>query len=1387
MSGGARMRSRTSLISIAIAAACVAIAVMPAAGATGLDREVVGRRLLLTNEDPVMQPVNAPARIARVAVVPGSGGKEAWGIGLTTARMPGFDRVTQAGQVVFLHYRRTQGWQVAGAPLDESGRVINPQLAAIDVASDGTGYAVGDQGQIFKHVPGGPWRLDPSTGVTRNALFGVSIRRDRDGVHGYAVGASLTFLRLDRGRWTLDAANGSVGVPTGNVPDLAGVSTVSRTVAWAVSGSNSNVLWVMRRDANGWTRTLTGDPIFDSPPSPIAEGDGAGTVNQFARGNAVATQGSTVFISGMMQPIDPSRSTGDTSTPDRTRPFVLRWTASVTSYCPPQYQLSSSGVERTVPVCDQPFPLASGDLPALTAVGDAVFAGGTGMFRFDGRRWSREPSTLGYIVSASFSSPTEGWVATPGDVVGGAGMISASTATLGHWTRTPDATRLARWPHPDQRTLMAVANNGERTVAVGLGGAVVRLVGDAWDTVASPTTKALFSVAWASANRAFAVGSEGTIIRSTGDAWHRDPSAGRLTTRRLYGVAFAGADRGYAVGEAGTILSYNGRAWRVDPASGGVTTRNLSAIARVGNGFVAVGDKGTILQNTAGRWTRTATLDEDLKWGQEGDPSDLYSIAGSLDGHALIGGARSALVERAPNGRVRVSARRPLEGSIIALDWTPGRDQVVASVAPTGNRFSGDLPGAGSGWVFIGDATGWHDIQHGHATSASSGVDAPVLRDAVYGFDVTGARAWAVGGFPSDVFNEDGHLRSTSTASIWSVGVMGAPAVPQNVGEVPLPRRNGVSFAFLGDSACASGSCASALGLGDRGDTILLESIRQIDSAARSGRVAFLAGGGDFRRNGLPDELEPVSDLLDQLTVPVFAAMGDRDLSVGATPVSSQNGDPLGSNGYYLRAFAGFPAPFGAARPAPGFVPVTVPGQVAPQSGVARTHFAFDHAPAGRPLLRMVFLDTSRVPLAVGTQSQNPAEEQTGWLQSVLTDAQTNRIPAIVVMHQPLVLPVNTSSDASVVTGILTAGGASAVLASHQRTNKMVKSPNENVPNAIPVGIFGSGGSPLQGGDPTRGAYHAWQLVTVDTEAALGFGALAPVAMRSIPILASAALHVPKATRASAGTASIIEGLGRAPDLGGAHGQGPAADQDQGKATYIPFPFPKPCGLLEDAVRDGCRPPEVVVPDYSFFSDDPAIAEFVREDPRKPGRPYRDPNGDLVRDDQSGLLCRFRPGTASIGLRAGTTSTLRTVTVVGGSGPCIPGRFADPLDPRVVAPEGERQLVTQTTREKSTPNLLRPRLPDTAAVGALAPPIINAAPAPPSGGSGQRQEENEAASERSDMTAYREPSAGPSAAEGFATVASLIAIAFAAALVIKPRPASAARAYATTRQRRNDR
>ncbi len=1340
-----------------------------------------------------MDPIVAPARIAKVAILPGSKEQEAWAFGHTHARREGYAQTEQQGQGVFLRYTRSTGWRIEQPLLNEVGRPMNPGISAFALAPNGEGWGVGGSGLIFHKKTKGPWIVHPQAySVATVDLAGISLKQDASGVYGWAVGPGPTFLRLTGGRWTVDNAAG-VRAGAELLGDVVSVAAVDRDNAWAVA-RGSRELKLYRRTAQGWARQLTGKTLFDTAPSAHSGSGGTPTVNQYASGSAVAESGGVVWVTGSIQPVDGQRyvtQRGPGS--DQARPFALRIARDVTfrSYCPPIYQLSSSGVTSTVNLCDQTFPLATGTLPGLAALpGGTVFAGGYGLFRFNGTRWVREPNVAGIVSSVAFHSSTEGWVTSYGNRTGD-GFAASTSTTIGHWTTgPPPKSVLRRWPYPSREAMEAVALDPTGTaaaLAVGGAGTIARLEpGVGFDLMRSPSEVALHDVAWPSKNLAFAVGEAGTILRYDGRAWAADPASGRLTKSALQSIAFRGPSSGYAVGNKGTILRYDGSRWSKDPSSGKITTARLNAVDFAASDAIAVGDKTTILVNAGRGWTIDRQAPETFKTGQEGQAPNLLSLAGLPDGRAFAGGALSLLLDRPAGGRFVRSAMPILSGSIHTLEAVASRGggavRLLAAIGSSGQKIAGPGVIEPQGWLFTGDRNGWRSAGEQRVAATGPEQDAPVRRDAVYDIAVgPHGKGFAAGGFPADLTDDDGHFGSQPSGSIWRLSLDGRPEAPPGLHRLPVRGAPGsTSFAFLGDSACTDGLCSASMGSGTRADEVLARALADVEQVAGRGTVRFIAYGGDMRRLGIPEEAEPMRGLIDALPVPFYAALGDKDLFGGV----GSDGGALASNGYFLKAFADRPAPWGHGRAPLGVAPVAAPGETQTADGLARTHYAFDYAPEGRPVLRMIFLDTSRTPFVPA--AQNPPGDQTSWLRAVLASAQTAKVPAIVVMHQPLISPFSQAAEAATLTTTLTTGGTAAVLSSHDRVNRSLPAPAAGAPGAFPVWMAGSSGSALGAGwAPERGGYHAWHLVSVPVQ-----GGGAP-SVKAIPVIESLVLRAPQGRAIGAGGTLRMGGLGRLPDTGGGHLNGAGGDPAQTRAQYLRFPMPARCsGLLQ---QEGCMPADVLAPDHRFFCADDRICAFVREDPVRPGVPYRDAQGRLARDEQSGLMCAFQPGRTSVVLQSGSVATQVPVAVGGGSGPCNPRSFPDPVVVPVVpviAQAPEPQAVPP--REKPGTPLLKPKTFEIAAIPALAPPPVQPAPAPPGGGAA-RKEEREAATESSEMTALPiatrggAPSPLTGGAVGLAVAAATIA------LGRRPRPrtrtatafgtAAASRAVAHARMR----
>ncbi len=84
-----------------------------------------------------MQQVTTPARVARVEVIPGTNGAEAWGVGRSQANLGNWASSAFGGQAVFLRHRKGSPWELTGPPLDQSGMAINHDIYEISIAPGG--------------------------------------------------------------------------------------------------------------------------------------------------------------------------------------------------------------------------------------------------------------------------------------------------------------------------------------------------------------------------------------------------------------------------------------------------------------------------------------------------------------------------------------------------------------------------------------------------------------------------------------------------------------------------------------------------------------------------------------------------------------------------------------------------------------------------------------------------------------------------------------------------------------------------------------------------------------------------------------------------------------------------------------------------------------------------------------------------------------------------------------------------------------------------------------------------------------------------------------------------------------------------------------------------
>lgn len=1306
-----------------------------------------------------MQPVNLPSKVSRVAIVPGTDGAEAWAIGHMTLGDPSWGRE----QTVLLHYRRGEGWSVYGPPRDSSGTIVEDlTLSTMSFAPGGEGWAVGAGGAMVRYRPGGGWTYEPACGPggllsgSCTSLFGVSVVSDGGRIVGYAVGSSResgsanTILRYDGSSWTVDSA--IVVADPNPVIDFVAVATVNANEAWAIGGTSSRELQVFRRIGAVWQRQRTHKPIFDNP---MPSNDGR-VVNLSAQGSAVAAsvRGSTttLWVGGGIYPVDPGEPVSQSDVP-----FTLRWTSTGgwVSFCPPQYSLHNDSAS-VIDVCDRRMPMSPYDISSLSLLANGeLFAGGLGLFHYKDDVWWREPNSNAYLSSVSFASTSEGWVASSGGKIGGWGMASSNATALGHYTSAPDKSRTARWPHFNRNTLygVALAPSGSEAIAVGANGmALLYRPGLGWDKApGSAGSAVLKDVAWANPNQAWAVGETGVIARY--DRGRFDVySPGVLTRSNLNGIALSGG-RGFAVGDRGTILTFSGGGWSKDPSDGRFGV-HLYDVASMGPGFVAVGADATILVNPSGApggWSRDDSLSTLISSFPDTRRPTLLAVATTPSGAVAVGGASKFAAVRDPGQGFRPLSALNREGSILDLKVvsTARGVEAFAIVSDTDQRFR-----ASATTLMHFDGSKWRDLDLSARRTTDTGTDIGGIPDPIFGLalEPSGRSGWAVGGIVPNVTDETGNYYSEQTSSIYRFDLAGDPKPPNVAAPARLPG-TGFNFAYFSESSCGKGYCSIAVGSGTLADEVALAIRDQINEASKHPNgPKFVIFGGNMRAAGLPEELEQFRGYLSDFRIPVFAALGPKDLyrstagnqvrgflpelpdddfeNAGLSPPDV--GSAAGSNRFALRTFANEWAPWGTgAKTSPVIRPVDHIG-LPPTSGLARTHYAFDYAPSGVSLARFVVLDTSDHLFSKQAQAANqnpPNQDQASWLSLVVSDARSNYnppLPVVVVMNVPTMDPLRAVNQPLLADGkgfeaAAVGYGLSGVLTGYIRANASYAIPSSGQIGQVPIFVLGGGGAPPPKSAskyPNDGHYHSWALVNLDPKGVTLANPQARVTVRTVPVIESVALHAVEGLSVEGGWTLQFRGIARAL-TGGAT----PLDPDQKRMSYLQFPAAHRCfsgGLTPPG--GFCLNQSALPPGYHFESENPDVADFVKPSgiPRYPAVE----NGFLIPNDQLGFLCTFKAGTAWVKIVAGGKQMRMPVTVGPGFGPCVDKPILPVITEKIPRPVVARPepIPERVVR----PLLYHPSVPDPFVLALPPVPAPIPAPAPPASAAGARKEEEEA-------------------------------------------------------------
>jgi hypothetical protein len=161
-------------------------------------------------------------------------------------------------------------------------------------------------------------------------------------------------------------------------------------------------------------------------------------------------------------------------------------------------------------------------------------------------------------------------------------------------------------------------------------------------------------------------------------------------------LAFRSAAEGYAVGDGGQIARYDGASWRRERSG---VDRDLRGVAVAAGGVLAVGDRGTLLQRSGGRWHAARTAAGTRNFTAAGSASDGTLLA--VGDGAVLALDRSGGWHRLPLD--------PLGVRVAEVSGYRGRDGALHVLALVDDEGSPALLEGGPG--------GWRPVHAGAATA----------------------------------------------------------------------------------------------------------------------------------------------------------------------------------------------------------------------------------------------------------------------------------------------------------------------------------------------------------------------------------------------------------------------------------------------------------------------------------------------------------------------------------------------------------------------------------------------------------------------------------------------------------------------------------------------
>ncbi|HEX2015425.1 MAG TPA: lytic transglycosylase domain-containing protein, partial [Solirubrobacteraceae bacterium] len=634
------------------------------------------------------QPSASGAKLVDVSVPDHARGDEAYAVGTVA----GTGRGWAAAQTVILAYAHGT-WRLLGAPQDAKGHVVNPALHAIAAVAGGSGFAVGEKGQLVVFNNHTQPRLLPT--VTKRSLAAVAARREGRRLAGIAVGAAGTVvhLRVSRAR---------VLKPVAGRPPLSAVAYGSGGALLAGPGG-------LYRDGADAVKPLPGrfglPATASASPTSVSERSGrlwvAGGLSEAPGAPADLPFAAVQTATGWQTFCAAGPALGG----------IVELGPATQSLC--QHPLQFSGAAR-------------GGLTAVTATAaGAMVAGPAGLAVLRPTGSSGAPVDLhGPVTRLAADVRGHGWALGP------EGHLAQLSPGRGASSMVSNSAVVQLPVGGSGRTgTLAVVADGARGLAVA-GGQASALGAGQWKPAKGPGVS-IRTLALTGPTEGSAITTSGQLLDYRQGRWSLSGGGDHLsqliaaerslgdqpltaaTTQPAAGfsaLGFLTSSDGYAVGARGLLAHFDGHGWQRQDAP---LPANLADVAVAHGGTVAVGAHGTLIEKVGSAWQASAEA-RSLVADQ-----DFTAVTDAGDG-TLLASAGGALIQRtSPTAPWKQSEVPPLGTPVVKLAaYRDAGSHLHAIALVSGLGGLALLDGQSSGWrpLTLPSGLSLSDFQLNHQT-----------------------------------------------------------------------------------------------------------------------------------------------------------------------------------------------------------------------------------------------------------------------------------------------------------------------------------------------------------------------------------------------------------------------------------------------------------------------------------------------------------------------------------------------------------------------------------------------------------------------------------------------------------------------------------------------